>query len=293
MYSDMLRHCTFCPRRCGADRTVSVGICGVGDKIKIARAALHFWEEPCISGTRGSGTIFFSGCSLGCVFCQNKKISTGCFGTDITADRFREICFELKAAGAHNINLVTADHQLPLILPILSDIKDELTVPIVFNCSGYESPEMLSALDGIVDVYLPDFKFYDDTLSEKYADAPRYREVAEKAISEMARQTGKPTFSDGILVKGTLVRHLVLPGHRNDSIKVIKRLAEMFDSTEILVSLMSQYTPTGGGGPSRRLTTFEYESVAAVLEKAGFCGYFQEKSSAKEEYTPPFDLEGV
>ena len=152
---------------------------------------------------------------------------------------------------------------------------------------------MLSALDGIVDVYLPDFKFYDDGLSVKYAGAPDYREVAEKAIAEMARQTGKPTFSDGILVKGTLVRHLVLPGHRNDSIKVIKRLAEMFDSTDILVSLMSQYTPTEGGGPSRRLTIFEYESVADVLEKTGFSGYFQEKSSAKEEYTPPFDLTGV
>ena len=293
MYSDVLRHCTFCPRRCGADRTASVGICGIGDRIRIARAALHFWEEPCISGTRGSGAVFFSGCSLCCVFCQNKKISCGGFGADITADRFKEICFELKAAGAHNINLVTADHQLPLILPIMSDIKNELAIPIVFNCSGYESPGMLSALDGIVDVYLPDFKFYDDGLSVKYAGAPDYREVAEKAIAEMARQTGKPTFSDGILVKGTLVRHLVLPGHRNDSIKVIKRLAEMFDSTDILVSLMSQYTPTEGGGPSRRLTTFEYESVADVLEKTGFSGYFQEKSSAKEEYTPPFDLEGV
>ncbi len=285
--------CRACPRHCGVDRTRTVGFCGVGDKIKIARAAPHFWEEPCISGKDGSGAIFFSGCSLGCIFCQNKEISRGGFGVEIEAERFAEICFELKSAGVRNINLVTPSHQLPLILPTLGKIKKDLGIPIVCNCGGYESPEALTAMRGVVDIYLPDFKFYDPALAEKYAHAKDYREVAEAAIREMAKQTGAPTFDkDGMLMRGTIVRHLVLPGHREDSIKVIRRLGELFAPNDILLSLMSQYTPSGEG-PSRRLTTFEYRSVADVATEMGFKGYFQERSSAKEEYTPEFDLTGV
>lgn len=285
--------CRACPRRCGADRTKTVGFCGIGDRIKIARAAPHLWEEPCISGTRGSGAIFFSGCSLGCVFCQNKEISRGIGGCEITAERFAEICFELRSAGVHNINLVTPSHQLPLILPTLREIKKTIGIPIVCNCGGYESPEALSAMRGIVDIYLPDFKFHDPALSEKYAHAKDYPQIAEEAIVEMARQTGRPTFDkDGLLRRGTLVRHLVLPGHRDDSINALGRLRELFAPDEILLSLMSQYTPVGDG-PSRRLTTFEYRSVANVALELGFEGYFQERSSAKEEYTPSFDLTGV
>lgn len=285
--------CRACPRRCGVDRTKTVGFCGIGDRIKIARAAPHLWEEPCISGTRGSGAIFFSGCSLGCVFCQNKEISRRGGGCEITAERFAEICFELRSAGVHNINLVTPSHQLPLILPVLREIKKTIGIPIVCNCGGYESLEALSAMRGIVDIYLPDFKFYDPALSEKYAHAKDYPKIAEEAIVEMARQTGRPTFDkDGLLERGTLVRHLVLPGHRDDSINTLRRLRELFAPDEILLSLMSQYTPTGDG-PSRRLTTFEYRSVANVALELGFEGYFQERSSAKDEYTPNFDLTGV
>lgn len=285
--------CRACPRHCGVDRTRTVGFCGVGDKIKIARAAPHFWEEPCISGKGGSGAIFFSGCSLGCIFCQNKEISRGGFGVEIEAERFAEICFELKTAGVSNINLVTPSHQLPLILPTLRKIKKDLGIPIVCNCGGYESPEALAAMCGVVDIYLPDFKFYDPALAEKYAHAKDYPQIAEAAIREMARQTGTPTFDkDGMLIRGTIVRHLVIPGHRENSIKVIRRLGEIFSSDDILLSLMSQYTPTGEG-PSRRLTTFEYRSVADVATEIGFKGYFQERSSAKEEYTPSFDLTGV
>ena len=289
-----MKNCTLCPRRCGADRTVSVGVCGIGDRIRVARAALHMWEEPCISGTRGSGAVFFSGCAMKCSFCQNLPISGGCYGADITESRFEEILFELKDAGAHNINLVTASHQLPLIIGTLEKVKKSLGIPIVYNCGGYESPEQLAMLCGIVDVYLPDFKFFGADIAEKYASAPDYREVAERAVAEMVRQTGKCVIENGLLVKGTMVRHLILPGHRDDSKKIVDRLAELFPNREIMLSLMSQYTPVkGGGGPSRRLTTFEYRSVAELVEKYGFDGYFQERSSAKEEYTPPFDLSGV
>lgn len=285
-----IKNCKLCPRRCGVDRTQSVGICGIGDKIVLSRAAPHYWEEPCISGSRGAGAIFFSGCSLGCSFCQNKDISRGGKGSAISPERFAEICFELKAAGVHNIDLVTASHQIPQIVPTLTNIKKELGLPIVWNCGGYESLEALEMLLGVVDVYMPDFKFFDRSLAAKYAHAPDYPAVAEAAIREMARQTGKPRFDkDGLLVRGTLVRHLVLPGHRADSMKIIRRLSEMFAPDEILLSLMSQYTPLKDGTePSRRLTTFEYESVAKVARDAGFNGYFQERSSAKEEYTPRF-----
>lgn len=290
-----IKNCNLCPRRCGVDRTHGVGFCGIGDKIVVSRAAHHYWEEPCISGSRGAGAIFFSGCSLSCSFCQNKDISRGGHGSAVSPERFAEICFELKATGVHNIELVTASHQIPMIVPTLAEIKKELELPIAWNCGGYESLEALEALCNLVDIYMPDFKFFDPEIAARYAHAPDYPAVAEAAICEMVRQTGSPVFDkDGLLTRGTLVRHLVLPGHRADSIKIIRRLSEIFDPKEILLSLMSQYTPPKDGTePSRRLTTFEYESVANVALAAGFEGYFQERSSAKEEYTPDFDLTGV
>ena len=254
----------------------------------------HMWEEPCISGDKGSGTIFFSGCQLGCVFCQNKSISPGNFGAEVEPSRFEEICFELKEKGVHNISLVSADQYMPYVLPVLKRIKERLSLPIVYNCSGYQSRELLEELRGVVDIYLPDLKFFSSELSEKYAKAPDYFEIAIEAIAEMVSQTGVPVFDGNLLKKGTVVRHLILPSHRSDSIEIIRRLEERFDKDQILVSLMSQYTPNGSdGAPARRITTFEYQSVKNALDRAGFSGYYQERSSAKEEYTPDFDLQGV
>lgn len=288
------KNCTLCPRRCTADRTKGQGRCRAGNKIKLARAMAHMWEEPCISGERGSGTIFFSGCQLGCVFCQNKDISLGNFGAEITPERFAEICFELKEKGVHNISLVSADQYVPYFAPTLRKIKDDLALPIVYNCSGYESDEILALLDGLVDIYLPDLKFFSPEVSSRYANARDYFEVAIAAIGEMARQTGRLEKEEGILKRGTLVRHLVLPGHRRDSIALIRALGERFSPDEIGISLMAQYTPNGEkGAPSRRITTFEYESVLEELQKYGFDGYVQERSSAVCEYTPDFSLQGI
>lgn len=288
-------HCTLCPRRCGADRTVRLGYCGAGDTIRLARAMPHHWEEPCISGTKGSGTIFFSGCTLRCVFCQNRVISTENFGKAVTPERFREICFELKAQGVHNINLVTPDAYGELIVPILAEIKEELALPIVLNCGGYLSPRQIDLFAEVVDVWLPDFKYADGRLAKQLSEAGDYPEVALAAIAEMVKRAGKPTFDgDGLLRSGVLVRHLVLPGHRKNSIAAVERLAETFGKDELLLSLMAQYTPNGAeGAPSRRLTTFEYRSVLEAVEAAGFEGYCQSPDSAKSEYTPSFCLEGV
>lgn len=288
-------HCTLCPRRCQADRTLRLGYCGAGDTIRLARAMPHHWEEPCISGTRGSGTIFFSGCTLRCVFCQNRVISTENFGKAVTPQRFREICFELKAQGVHNVNLVTPDAYAELIVPILAEIKEELALPIVLNCGGYLSPEQIELFAKVVDVWLPDFKYADGELAKQLSGAGDYPEVALAAIAEMVKRAGKPVFDgDGLLRSGVLVRHLVLPGHRKNSIAAVKRLAETFGKDELLLSLMAQYTPNGAeGAPSRRLTTFEYQSVLEAVETAGFEGYCQSPDSAKREYTPSFCLEGV
>ncbi len=294
----MSRSCTLCPRKCGADRTLHLGFCGAGDAIRIARAMPHMWEEPCISGQKGSGAIFFSGCTLKCTYCQNAPISHGRYGADISDERFREICFELKGKGVHNINLVTPDAYIERIAPILGEIKSALALPIVVNCGGYLSARQLELLDGVADVYLPDFKYADGALAKNLSAAEDYPEVAERAIAEMVKQVGKPIFNgEGTLVRGVLVRHLVLPGYRKNSIAVLKRLADRFGRDELMVSLMAQYTPPSDtaldGSLSRRLTAFEYRSVADSLADAGFEGYLQERNSAQSSYTPSFRLEGV
>lgn len=289
------QHCTLCPRKCKADRSTRLGYCGAGDQIRLARAMPHHWEEPCISGSRGSGTIFFSGCTLRCVFCQNRVISTENFGKAVSTKRFREICFELKEKGVHNINLVTPDAYAELIVPILAEIKEELALPIVLNCGGYLSPEQIQLFAEVVDVWLPDFKYADGDLAKRLSGAEDYPEVALSAIGEMVKRVGKPVLDgDGILRKGVLVRHLVLPGYRKNSIAAVNLLAETFAQDEILLSLMAQYTPNGAeGAPSRRITTFEYQSVLEAVEATGFDGYCQSPDSAKSEYTPSFRLEGV
>lgn len=288
-----MKNCTLCPRRCGADRTKGPGFCGAGEKMKIARAALHFYEEPCISGKEGSGTIFFSGCPLGCVFCQNTEISHGKKGREITEKELQDFAFSLKKQGANNINLVTPCHFAPQIRSALLPIKNELQLPIAVNTGGYDSLLQLSFFEGLADIYMPDFKFLYEDGAKTYANAPNYKDVCLAAILEMQRQVGPPRFDDrGMLQKGVIVRHLILPGRRKESIEILKTLHSHLGSDQILLSLMSQYTPMKGVPKEldRTITTFEYNSVMKVAEELGFKGYFQQRSSATAEYIPEFDL---
>lgn len=292
--------CVLCPRMCASDRANGEkGFCGAADAPVLARAALHMWEEPCISGSRGSGTVFFSGCQLGCVFCQNYRISAGGFGAPVTEARLAEIFLSLQEQGAHNINLVSATPHTDAVLRVLDRIRGkELNIPVVWNSGGYERVETLRRLGGYVDIYLPDYKYHDSARAKKYSNAEDYPETALAAISEMVRQTGKYVLdADGIMTCGTVIRHLVMPGGRHDSLACIDDIARSFGTDEVLLSLMSQYTPFYRAAEfpeiNRRVTTFEYESVCKKVREYGFLGFFQEKSSAKEEYTPPFDLEGV
>lgn len=292
--------CTLCPRACGVDRDAGeIGLCGQGSQIRVARAELHFFEEPPISGTRGSGTVFFVGCPLGCVFCQNRAISRGgAQGRVCTPKELASIFLSLQDKGAHNINLVTATHFLDGVVEALSLCRDRLTVPVVYNTSGYERVESLRRLEGLVDVYLPDFKYLSPELSERLSGAPDYAEVATEALLEMHRQTGAPLWEekDGIrlLRRGVVVRHLVLPGYRRDSMDVLTHLASLLPGEEFLISLMSQYTPEFAADcPDthlhRRVTRFEYESVVDHAVALGLDGFLQDKASATAHYTPDFD----
>ena len=287
--------CELCPRMCGADRENGErGICGANADVRVARVSLHAFEEPCISGTRGSGTIFFSGCSLGCIFCQNRAISREAAGKIMDRRALGEAMLALQKAGAHNINLVTATHFADRVAEVLSDVKPLLHIPVVYNTSGYERVETLRMLEGLVDVYLPDFKYASRALAEKYSSAPDYPEVAARAIAEMHRQTGPVILDgDGMIVRGTVVRLLVLPSHRADAMAVLDRLATAVPPNEVRLSLMSQYTPefaldTPHRELHRRVTRFEYESVIAHALGLGFDGYTQERSSATAAYTPSF-----
>ena len=287
--------CTLCPRRCGAERTETEGhgFCGMPAGLRVARAALHLWEEPPLSGTRGSGTVFFSGCTLRCCYCQNREISAGGFGRAVTTERLREIFEELIAQGAHNINLVTPTHFLPWILPAL---EPKLPVPVVYNCGGYESVETLRLLEGKVDVYLPDLKYADAALAARLSAAPDYFPAATAAIREMFRQTGPYVMADGLLKRGVMIRHLVLPGQPDNTRRCIDWVAETFSPGQVLFSLMSQYTPQPGaeGLLARHVTRAEYRAAAAYMENCGITdGFTQERTAAREEYTPPFDLTGV
>ena len=296
---DRLKKCNLCPRDCGIDRTKSAGFCGATDKIKAARAALHFWEEPCISGTQGSGTVFFSGCNLACRYCQNFDISVGGFGKEITIERLGEIFLELQRKGAHNINLVTPTPYIPQIKAAIDLVRDEMHIPFVANMGGYEKAETIRGLKGYIDIFLTDVKYKSSETSKKYSLAPDYFEFAIEALGEMISLCGVPQLdSKGIMKSGVIVRHLVLPGCRKDSIEILHSLTEKFGTEKFILSLMSQYTPNGHLDRypeiNRRTTAFEYNSVIDTALELGFeNAYMQEKSSAKAEYTPPFDLTGV
>ena len=289
-------HCTLCPRRCGVDRTRGqLGFCKMPGQIHAARAGVHYWEEPVISGSFGSGAVFFSGCTLKCAFCQNYDISQENFGKPMTSAELRAAFERLIDEGVQNINLVTPTHFLPDILPAL---EPKLPVPVVYNCGGYESVETLRQLEGKIDVYLPDFKYSDNVLAKKLSSAPDYFETASAAILEMYRQVGKPVIEGDEMKRGVLVRHLVLPGCVDNSLGVLDWVAEHFRSGDILFSLMSQYVPMGRAAEmppfDRRITELEYYSVLSYMMLLGIeDGYTQDFSSAERGYTPSFDLTGL
>lgn len=289
--------CHLCPRDCGAIRNDfnGNGFCSSGLLPKVARVAPHYWEEPCISGTNGSGAIFFSGCTLKCVFCQNYTISTENFGKTVSVETLCEYYKKLESLGVHNINLVSPSHYAHAIIQSMELYKPK--IPIVYNSSGYENVETLRMLDGIVDIYLPDFKYSDNYIAQKYSKVNNYVETALSAISEMIKQTGKAIIDEnGIMKKGTIIRHLILPNNAYNSIDVLDLIKQNF-GTDIPVSLMAQYTPLGKAHKfseiNRTLTEREYNKVLNHLLKIGFDGFVQELSSASESYVPCFNLEGV
>lgn len=293
-------NCLLCPRKCGINRsTGQTGVCGVSSEIKVARAALHYWEEPCISGKRGSGAVFFSGCSLHCVFCQNREISDGKAGKVISKERLSDIFIELADKGANNINLVTPGQYIPDIVWAVNDAKSRgMKLPIIYNTSGYENVTELKLLEGIVDVYLPDFKYMDSTLSARYSRAKDYPSVAKQALSEMVRQQPDVVIDDatGLIQKGVIVRQLLLPGHVNDAKAVLKYLYDTYHD-HVYISMMSQFTPIGlKDYPeiNRTVTRREYERLVDYALEIGITNAFiQEGDVAKDSFIPAFDCEGV
>ena len=293
-------NCLLCPRKCGINRsTGQTGVCGVSSEIKVARAALHYWEEPCISGKRGSGAVFFSGCSLHCVFCQNREISDGKEGKVISKERLSDIFMELAGKGANNINLVTPGQYIPDIVWAVNDAKSRgMKLPIIYNTSGYENVTELKLLEGIVDVYLPDFKYMDSTLSARYSRAKDYPSVAKQALSEMVRQQPDVVIDDatGLIQKGVIVRQLLLPGHVNDAKAVLKYLYDTYHD-HVYISMMSQFTPIAlKDYPeiNRTVTKREYERLVNYALEIGITNAFiQEGDVAKDSFIPACDCEGV
>lgn len=297
-----LSNCTLCPRECHANRNAGeIGYCGQTAILTAARAALHFWEEPCLSGTNGSGAVFFSGCNLRCVYCQNHEIAHGLSGRNISAARLSGIFLELQEKGAHNINLVTPTHFVPQIITALETAKKQgLFLPVVYNTSAYEKTDTLKRLDGLVDIYLPDLKYFDSALSGQYSHAPDYFEKAAAAIAEMVRQTGAPVFTDGadsLMKKGVIVRHLLLPGCEKDARRILRYLYGTYKN-DIYVSIMSQYTPLvqvkNAPELNRRISAREYEKITDYAISIGIeNGFIQEGETASESFIPAFDCEGI
>ena len=282
------RNCTLCPRECGVDRTVGkTGFCRCPDVALVAKTMLHMWEEPVLAGNGGSGAIFFGGCTLGCKYCQNRAISAAPAGVPMDSVALRREMEKLIAQGAENIDLVTPTHFLPTIIPALTP---KMPVPVVYNCGGYEKAETIRTLDGLVDIYLPDMKYGDNALAKELSNAPGYVETALAAIREMVNQTGPVTFRDEKMVRGVIVRHLILTGQVENSLKVLDLLGEHFQKGEILVSLMRQYTPMGGlpAPYDRQITEEEYEAVLSWMYLNGLQGFTQEASSATEAFIPDF-----
>ena len=300
MFEELLKNCTLCPRNCKVNRLEGrQGYCGMDSTIRAARAALHMWEEPCISGEKGSGAVFFSGCGLRCSFCQNRDIAIGDSGKEITVERLAEIFLELQGKGAANLNLVTGAHYVPQIICALELARGKgLGLPVVYNSSGYENVETIRMLEGYVDVYLPDLKYMEPGLAAAFSHAEDYPKVAQAAIEEMVRQTGPCQFGeDGYIRRGTIVRHLILPGHTKNSIAVLKYLHQTYGE-DIFISVMNQFTPVWKNERypelNRKVTWREYEKVLNAAVEIGIGnGYFQEGETAKESFIPAFDYEGV
>lgn len=287
--------CLLCPRKCAVNRTVSQGFCSSGDKIRVARIGLHLWEEPCISYGKGSGTVFFSGCNLKCVFCQNREISFWRKGKDISTDTLAYEFLRLQDIGASNINLVTPTHFAVQIMRALDKVKHKLTIPVCYNSSGYESAETIRQLKGYIEIFIPDFKYFSSEYAKRYSGAENYFEAASGAIKQMHENVGYAEFDDDMhLKKGVLVRHLVLPGLYKDSIDILEYLAKTYDSSKLAISIMSQFFPTEECTKfpeiNRRITSLEYKKVVDKATELGFVnGFIQEKSSASEKYVPDFD----
>lgn len=305
IFENAYKSCEICPRECGIDREQGkTGYCLADSRLRVARAALHMWEEPCISGSCGSGAVFFSGCNLRCIYCQNHEIAAGSRGKIITTERLAEIFLELEKQGAANINLVTPDHYLPDIVKALCMAKEQgLTIPIVYNGSGYEKEEIIAELDGIIDIFLMDFKYMDKKLAERLSNAPDYPAVAKAALSQMVKITGEPVFDkDGMMQKGIIVRHLLLPGHKRNAEAVLEYLWETYGDS-IYISLMNQYTPMNHlifikeNVPKellRKVTKREYEQVVDFALQLGITNAFiQEGDVARESFIPEFDETGV
>ena len=290
----MQKLCALCPRQCNTAR--GSGYCGMGSRPVVARAALHHWEEPCLSGTRGSGAVFFSGCSLGCLYCQNEAISRGKAGKEISVQRLREIYRELIAQGAHNINLVNPTHFADAVSQSLSPAP---AAPVVYNTGGYDRPETLRRLEGKVQIYLPDMKYALSVPAGLYSAAPDYPQIAKRAILEMYRQVGDYRLDgQGLMTRGLIIRHLILPGQTENSLRVLDWIKDAFSGCRVMVSLMSQYTPCGAAAEfpplHRSITRREFETVQNYLFETGLeDGYVQDPSSAEKQYIPAFDLEGV
>ena len=292
-----MSQCVLCPRRCGVDRKIKSGFCGAGDVIKIAKASLHYWEEPCLSGLNGSGTIFFSGCSLGCVFCQNSKLSHDNYGVEISEERFVEILFELQKKGAHNINLVTADHYLHKIISPLKYAKNNgLFIPVFLNTSSYIKSDLIYSLNGVIDGYIADLKYFRSETAVKYSKAPDYPQIAFDAIESMYTVVGKPVYENGLVKSGLIVRILVLPNNLIDAKLSIKYILDKYGDN-VCLSIMNQFTPIENRNYpelERKLSDYEYKSVVEFALKHNFShGYIQQKESADKKYIPDFNLEGV
>lgn len=288
--------CRICPRSCGVQRNSEKGVCGVGENFRVARAAPHFWEEPCLSGTKGSGTVFFSGCNLGCVYCQNRQVSHEAFGKDVSPDELKRIFDRLLESGVHNLNLVTPTHYVPMLAKTLAEYNSP--VPVVYNSSGYEKAETLKMLEGLVDIYLPDIKYFDSAPALKYSGAEDYFEFASKAVLEMHRQVGQIELDEnGIAKKGLIIRHMVLPGNISQAVKVFEWVSDNLPP-ETYISVMRQYTPFGKAKEmppiNRKLSPREYSIVKAKILAMGFenCN-FQSGEAATESFIPNFNLEGV
>lgn len=297
-----LSDCTLCPRECHVNRNAGeIGYCGQTAALTAARAALHFWEEPCLSGTNGSGAVFFSGCNLRCVYCQNHQIADGFCGREITLSRLCDIFLELQEKGAHNLNLVTPTHFVPQIITALKAAKKQgLSIPVVYNTSAYEKTDTLKKLEGLVDIYLPDLKYHDCLLSQRYSQAPDYFEIAAPAIAEMVRQVGAPVFEDGenaLMKKGVIVRHLLLPGCEKDTRRILRFLHQTYKN-DIYVSIMNQYTPLAQVKSipelNRKISPREYEKIIDYAISIGIeNGFIQEGETASESFIPAFDCEGI